>query len=228
MNAAVKRVVEVDRRGREGRILFTTDVHGCFDLLEEHLSRVCFNPSKDLLISGGDWTDRGGHSPSVLKYLNTPWVMSVRGNHEQLFIDAVEEGFTGPDSRCLWENGGEWVFDMYDNGKMDEIMAIYETFKSLPIAIELLTDKEKIGIVHAEVPYNDWNRFKEESHPMEEEITQWARANYYRGKEVVVGGVDRILCGHSPTESGEVEVRGNVWYCDTGAFFTGKLAFFEI
>lgn len=228
MNISDKKVMEIDRRGAEGRIFFTSDVHGCFDLLEEHLSRVTFNPSKDLLISGADWTDRGAYSSRVLQYLNEPWVESVRGNHEQLFIATVEECFNGPASRCLWENGGEWVFDMYDNGKMDEIMAIYETFKSLPIAIELLTDKEKIGIVHAEVPYNDWNRFREEVHPLEEEITQWARTNYDRGKDVVVGGVDRILCGHAPTESGEVEVRGNVWYSDTGSFFTGNVAFFEI
>ena len=228
MSTAVKRVLEIDRRGKDGRIWFTSDIHGCFNLLEEHLNRVSFNPSKDLLISGADWTDRGAYSSRVLQYLNTPWVASVRGNHEQLFIATVEEGFNGPASRCLWENGGEWVFDMYDNGKMDEIMAIYETFKSLPIAIELLTDKEKIGIVHAQVPYNDWDRFKEESHPKEEEITQWARSNYVSGKEVVVGGVDRVLCGHTPTASGEVEVRGNIWYSDLGSFFTGRLAFFEI
>ena len=221
-------MLEIDRRGTEGRTFFTTDVHGCFNILEGHLNRVSFNPSKDLLISGGDWCERGMYSHRVLQYLNTPCVMSVRGNHEQLFIATVEEGFNGMASRCLWENGGEWVFDMYDNGKMDEIMAIYETFKSLPLAIELLTDKEKIGIVHAEVPYNDWDRFKEETHPKEEEVTQWARSNYVSGKEVVVEGVDRILCGHTPNASGEVEVRANVWYCDTGSFFTGKLAFFEI
>ena len=224
----VGEVLKLDATLHKGRIWFTSDVHGCFNILEAHLERVGFNPSKDLLISGGDWTDRGMYSHRVLQYLKEPWVVSVRGNHEQLFIATVDEGFNGLASRCLWENGGEWVFDMYDNGEMDEIMAIYETFKSLPLAIELLTDKEKIGIVHAEVPYNDWDRFKEESHPKEEEITQWARTNYVSGKEVVVGGADRILCGHTPNSSGEVEVRGNVWYSDTGSFFTGKLAFFEI
>ena len=207
--------MEVDRRGTEGRIWFTSDIHGHFHLLDEHLRVNRFDSSEDILIIGGDVCDRGPDSQYVLNYLNEPWVYCVRGNHEQLFIATVDEGFNGPASLCLWGNGGEWVFDMYDNGKMDEIMAIYETFKSLPIAIELLTDKEKIGIVHAEVPYNDWNRFREGDHPKEEEITQWARTNYDIGHDVVVGGVDRVLCGHSPTESGEVEVRGNIWYSDT-------------
>lgn len=221
-------ILQVDLREFSGGAFFSTDLHGCYDLLHEKLNEFAFNSRTDLLFLGADMCDRGPDSQYVLDYLNEPWVYCIRGNHEQLFIATVEEGFNGPASRCLWENGGEWVFDMYDNGKMDEIMAIYETFKSLPIAIELLTDKEKIGIVHAEVPYNDWDRFREEVHPQEEGITQWARTNYDRGKEVVVGGVDRILCGHTPTASGEVEVRGNIWYCDTGSFFTGNVAFFEI
>jgi len=225
-------ILQVDLREFSGRAFFSTDLHGCYDLLHEKLNEVAFNSSTDLLFLGADMCDRGPDSQHVLDYLNEPWVYCIRANHEQLLIQTVEEGFSGPAARCLYENGGEWFFNMLDQGQMSTIKAIYESFKSLPLAIELLTPTEKIGIVHAQVPSGCWDEFKKMTKPeLEwngEATAQWARTNYDKKLSIQVGGVDRVMVGHTPTDSGEIEVLGNVWHCDLGSFFRDKISFVQL
>lgn len=86
-------------RNTKGRDFFTTDIHGCYDLLHEKLREVAFDANKDRLFSGGDWCDRGPDSKHVLDYLNEPWIHSVRANHEEMLIEAYES----PDSRQAFE-----------------------------------------------------------------------------------------------------------------------------
>lgn len=222
----------LDFTNPKGRVFFTSDLHGHYDLLHDKLREVDFDSTKDVLICGGDMCDRGPDSQYVLDYLNEPWVYCIRANHEQLLIQTVEDGFSGPAARCLYENGGEWFFNLLDQGQMSTIKAIYESFKSLPLAIELLTPTEKIGIVHAQVPRGCWDEFKKMTKPeLEwngEATAQWARTNYDKKLSIQVGGVDRVLVGHTPTDSGEIEVLGNVHYCDLGSFFRDKISFVQL
>ena len=225
------RFVEKNTKGRD---FFVTDVHGYFDLLVEKMREVGFSPANgDRLFSSGDWCDRGPQSNEVLDWLQEPWVYSTRANHEQLLIQSFEDGFVGPTARCLYENGGDWVFELIDAEKLQTVKAIYEAFKSIPLAIELESRSgKKVGIVHAEVPYGDWEQFKNitkaELKWSGEAVAQWARTKYDRQNQDFVKNIDLVLSGHTPTESGNVEVLGNVWYCDAGSFFRNKLNFFEI
>lgn len=224
----MKEIKQLDMREHKGRIYFTTDLHGHYDLLHEQLKLVSFDSTKDILIIGGDLCDRGPDSQHVLDYLNEPWVYCIRGNHEQLLIDAYEEDFTGPSTNCLLGNGGIWIANISD-GLMK---AIYESFKSLPLAIELLTPTETIGIIHAQVPYNSWDEFKKMTKAEMEyngaATAQWARTNYDKQADIQIKGVDRLIVGHSPTKSGEVEVYGNTTYADLGSFFRGKISFIQL
>ena len=228
MRNRMKEIKILDMREHKGRIYFTTDLHGHYDLLHEQLKIVSFDGTKDILIIGGDLCDRGPDSQHVLDYLNEPWVYCTRGNHEQLLIDAYEEDFCGPSTNCLLGNGGIWIASI-----SDELMkAIYESFKSLPLAIELLTPTEKIGIVHAQCPYNNWDEFKKmtgaELDYNGAATAQWARTNYDKQADIQVKGVDRLIVGHSPTKSGEVEVHGNTTYADLGSFFRDKISFIQL
>lgn len=222
----------LDLTKHKGRVFFTTDIHGCFDLLHEQLKVWGFDSTKDILIIGGDLCDRGPDSQYVLDYLNEPWIYCIRANHEQLLIQTVEDNFVGPAARCLYENGGEWLFEMLDRVGADKIKAIYESFKSLPLAIELILPNETIGVVHAQCPRNNWNEFKKMSEAEMEydgyNAAQWSTYNYDNYKSLIVEGVDRLLVGHRVTESGEVEVLGNVWYCDLGSFFRDKICFLQL
>lgn len=224
----------LDLRKHKGRCFFSTDLHGHYDLLHEKLKEVAFDSTKDILILGGDCCDRGPDSQYVLDYLNEPWIYCVQGNHERMVIDFIEALATGDERevrqpyQMLFHNGGEWFFDLSNKQQMD----VYQSFKSLPLAIELLTPTEKIGIVHAQCPYNNWEEFKKMP-KLELEFNgyataQWARTNYDRQWQETVKDVDRLLVGHTPTNSGDVEILGNVWYCDLGSFFRNKISFIQI
>lgn len=221
-------ILQLDFTGYSGRVFFTTDVHGSFDLLHEKMKEFAFDSSKDILISSGDWCDRGVDSKYVLDYLKEPWVYSTRANHEELFIGAHEENWEGRFTNCLLANGGRWVVDVTDA----EVKVIYETFKSMPLAIELVFEDYRVGVIHAQVPYSDWDKFSRITKGELEwdggNTSQWARDKYDNQSNVHVRGIDIVLTGHTPTNSGEIEQLGNQVYCDLGSFFRQKLSFFEI
>lgn len=222
-------IAQYDLREFKGRVFFVTDVHGHYDLLHQALRDVAFNSETDLLFSGGDWTDRGPDSQHVLDYLNEPWIHSVRGNHEELFCGAVDENWEGRNSDCLFMNGVKMDYP----SSTETTKAIYDTFKSLPLGIELLMPRgRKIGIVHAEVPGYDWEYFKQvtkaELEWNEQAVAQWARRWYDRGFTGQVAGVDFVLVGHTPTDSGDTEKLGNMVFCDGGSFFRKKINLIEI
>lgn len=222
-------VAQLDLRAFTGRIFFVSDVHGHFTLLDQELEKRGFNKETDILISGGDWTDRGPESEHVLDFLYEPWVHSIRGNHEQLFIGAVDEVWEGRNTNCLLTNGGMWVINL----NTEKTMAIYDMFKSLPLGIELLLPYgRKAGVVHAECPYNDWDKFVSMSDEHEVDhmssIAQWSRVWYNRQYQDMVSGVDFVLVGHTPTDSTNIEKYGNMIFTDAGCFFSGKLNLIEL
>lgn len=217
-----------DLRKFEGRVFFATDLHGCYDLLHEKLILSGFDSTRDLLLLGGDMCDRGPDSKYVLDYLEEPWIHSIRGNHEQIFIDAYDDNWVGSNANCLFGNGGDWVKEL----DVGHAKVIYQTFKSLPVAFELLLPTETVGIIHANVPYNDWDQFKKITKAELEwdglSMAQWDRDRYRNKDTTIVKGIDRVYVGHNPTKSGEIEVLGNVYHCDLGSFFRDKIAFVEI
>ena len=213
-------------RNIEGRDFFSTDLHGCYDLLHEKLREVAFDTTKDRLFSGGDWCDRGPDSKHVLDYLSEPWIHSVRANHEEMLIEAYENPYSRQAFEMLYFNGGSWFYEISDA----EQKAIYEAFKSLPLGIEIAG---KIGIVHAQVPYSDWSRFKEASRIELDynckAVAQWSRTKYDRKNDwQEVEGIEKVYVGHTPTDSGEIEKLANVYYCDLGSFFRNKISFIEL
>ena len=68
------------------------DIHGCFSMLMDKLRQCRFDPWQDLLVSVGDVIDRGPDSLRCLALLPEAWVVAVRGNHEQMALDALASG----------------------------------------------------------------------------------------------------------------------------------------
>lgn len=213
----------------KGRAFVTSDIHGCFDLLHEKMREFAFDTSKDLLFVAGDHCDRGEDSKYILDYIFEDWYVPIAGNHCKMFMAAYDEGWNGWSSRMLLQNGGDWAFDLPDSTKD----MIYKAFSALPLAVEVITPKqEKVGIIHAQVPYNDWDEFAKmttDELEMDGESTiLWARTNYNYKTGNDIKGVDKLYVGHTPTESGCVEIIGNTHYIDLGGFFRGKLSFEQI
>lgn len=197
------------------------DVHGCFDRLLDFLKAIDFNEKVDRLFSVGDLCDRGPNSDQVMAWLEQPWFHPVRGNHEQMVIDA-NDPYNSEAEGMLFMNGGQWFFQL-EHTKQKEIAFAFE---SLPFMIEVETpSRTTFGIVHADVPWNDWDKTKERLYQEDVQVKNyltWSRdrVNGYTLGDVV--GVDYLVVGHTPLP--EYQQENNVLRLDTGAVFRGKYA----
>lgn len=96
--------------GKWRHVWVVSDIHGCYQWLLDELKRRRFNPYEDLLISVGDLIERGPDSVKCLQLINEKWFRAVRGNHEQMAIDSVENN-----DFALWlMNGGSWFSQLDD------------------------------------------------------------------------------------------------------------------
>jgi len=226
-------IAQYDLRDFKGRVFAVSDLHGHYDLLQITHSEVAFNGQTDLLFVGGDWTDRGPDSRYVLDYVNEPWIHSIQGNHERMYIDGFEAHWH-PNNRSvltLKAHGGDWIWNA-GLTDLDKIL-IHEAFSNMPLGIELLLPNgHKVGMIHAEVPYNDWNKWlnitKAELEWDGMATAQWARTWYSKKYQGEVTGVDLVLVGHTPTDSNDVEQYGNMVFIDGGSFFSGKINLVEL
>jgi serine/threonine protein phosphatase 1 len=121
-----------------GRDFVVSDIHGCFDKLEEKLTEIQFNPKTDRLFCAGDMVDRGSYSEKCLDWLSKPWFHSVRGNHEQMIINAYRG--SERDLALSIQNGGEWFNCLFKQDKLEYV----EAFELLPYAISIDTKYGKI------------------------------------------------------------------------------------
>lgn len=200
----------------KGRDFVVGDIHGCFDLLSRMLAKIGFNKDVDRLFSVGDLVDRGPMSECALGWLDEPWFHAVRGNHEEMTIDG--------DPGLHFINGGAWFVSLSD----DEQYGYRHVFSELPFAIEIETDQGRVGIVHAEVPRNDWN-YLVEVLSASEAVPDHVAGVITWGRDLIrdhsdfegIAGIDKVFVGHTPVKS--PTTIGNVTYLDTGAVFKKAL-----
>ena len=77
------------------RLVAIGDIHGCVHTLKDLLNRVSYSSQTDTLVFIGDYIDRGYFSYEVVDMLiklqhqvGRDKVVCLRGNHEQMAIDA--------------------------------------------------------------------------------------------------------------------------------------------
>lgn len=207
-----------------GRDFCVGDIHGEYGRLLTMLKRVGFNEKVDRLFCVADLVNRGANSDQVLDWLTQSWFHSVRGNHEQMLIDACDP--TNPwAENLLFQNGGQWFFNL-DHIKQKEIGWVFE---ALPFMIEVeMPNGTTFGIVHADVPFNDWNKAKERLYQEDEQVKNFLLWDRTRWQGTLIGnvdGVDYVLVGHTPMDT--VVQENNIIRLDTGAVFLNKFAEFE-
>ncbi len=128
-------------------IWLSGDIHGCLEQLRRKLWHCRFDPWRDLLISVGDVIDRGPQSLRCLQLLEQHWVRAVRGNHEQMAMDALASR-----QMSLWLiNGGDWFIALADNQQKQAKTAL-EKCQHLPFILELHSRTGKHVIAHADYP----------------------------------------------------------------------------
>ncbi|MBP5054355.1 metallophosphoesterase [Pseudomonas chlororaphis] len=211
-----------------GRDFAVGDIHGHFTKLQAALDAVQFDPTVDRLFSVGDLVDRGPESADVDTWLAKPWFHAVRGNHEQMAIEAYRFDPSGRIGDVHLSNGGAWIY-----GRSSVEQACYvELLADLPLIIEVMTPQGPVGIVHADCPFPTWQMLQswaEGNMPglrNVEEVVQWSRSRIASENHKGVSGVQAVIVGHTPTR--QPAVLGNVYHIDTGAWMGGHFTMINL
>lgn len=197
------------------------DLHGCYTNLMGKLGEIDFDPALDLLISVGDLVDRGSENVECLDLINQPWFRSVRGNHEQMMLDALVNG----GSFGHWmANGAGWWHQLNTEQEV-QLNYLLPKVSALPLIIELVTNDKKVVICHADYPKNEYVFDK----PVQEEMVIWNReriSDSQDGLAKEITGADLFIFGHTPAR--KPLKYANQMYIDTGAVFCGNLTLVQV
>lgn len=187
------------------------DIHGKFDLLKRLYSAIL----KDIDDSGdadnkiifiGDYIDRGSQNRKVLDFLRLledfPGVehIMLRGNHESIFIDAMEHHLR-PWSMRMWVNNGGQSF-------LDEVSMDFEYFVHtfpwhgyvnwMKTRLDYYHETEDYVFVHGGI---DIRRPKMED--QEDEALIWARLPE---KDAYASFHKMVIHGHTPNPDPQVDM----------------------
>ena len=194
------------------------DIHGCLGKLKRLLA-VCETHAGERPVRYvflGDYIDRGPDSRGVVEFLMR-WqaerpgaVVCLRGNHEQLAIDAHRRESAMP----LWlRNGAEATQRNYPEtqGRIpDDQLAWLD-------ALPFWHDDGLRFFVHAGVD------LKRPLHRQLEEVMIWMREPFLTDSDKIDCG-RFIVHGHTPLKSGEPDMRKNRLDLDTAAVLGGPLS----
>ena len=203
------------------RVLVCGDLHGCYTNLMNRLDAVGFDPAQDLLISVGDLIDRGIENVECLDLINQPWFRAVRGNHEQMMLDAV----MGSGSILHWmQNGGSWFYNL-DADQQILAKSLVSKAAALPLIIEVEKGGKKFVICHADYPHDEYEYGK----PVDSQQAIWSRERIslsIDGFSSSIFGADLFIFEHTPALQ-PMRIK-NQLYIDTGAVFNGNLTLYEL
>ncbi|WP_338556373.1 metallophosphoesterase [Erwinia sp. E_sp_B04_7] len=201
-------------------IYIVGDLHGCRALLDEQLLAWHFNTDEDLLISVGDLIDRGPDSPGCLALVNQPWFRSVRGNHEEMAINALSKGL----HRQWIANGGDWFYAL-EGVEMIEAKHAINRCRELPLILHLQLEDRIVVVAHADYPSSHYAWGAE----VDEQKTVWSRSRIerlQRGTGQTITGADAFYFGHTPLK--DPLDAWNQHYIDTGAVFGNRLTMVQV
>ncbi|HBR1657960.1 TPA: metallophosphoesterase [Klebsiella pneumoniae] len=203
------------------RVLVCGDLHGCYTNLMNRMGAVGFDPAQDLLVSVGDLIDRGTENVECLDLINQPWFRAVRGNHEQMMLDAV----MGAGSILHWmQNGGSWFYNL-DADQQILAKSLVSKAAALPLIIEVEKGGKKFVICHADYPHDEYEYGK----PVDSQQAIWSRERIslsIDGFSSNISGADLFIFGHTPALQ-PTRIK-NQLYIDTGTVFNGNLTLYEL
>lgn len=196
------------------------DIHGHRRALQALLAAIPLR-DEDQLILLGDYVDKGPDVRGVLDLLSElsrrPNTISLRGNHDQMLIDAYRE----PAKFAIWEClAGKNPLAGYGEGSVDEVLHLIPDhhWAFLEQACVDWHETEKFIFVHGGI--------RPSFSPAEEDLErlQWTSLSmalpHDSGKTVV--------CGHTRNEWGRITDLGHTICVDTGISHDGRLTCLEL
>ena len=215
------------------------DVHGEADKLAElHdaiFDRIAFEGGPAGLIHLGDYVDRGPSSRQVIDRImklettskadETLRIISLKGNHELMMLEAIAGGAPGKLSNWLL-NGGRETLASYGVEDPDEAPSLFEVIpgehidwlRQLPTMLHV--PDEALAFVHAGIDPRTFPDCSDEHH-------LWTRSRKFfdtgrwPDREELSGLT--VVHGHTPTTDNQPKVMDRRINVDTGACFGGPL-----
>lgn len=200
-----------------GRDFLVGDLHGCYDDLMSAMNEAGFDRTRDRLISVGDLIDRGPDSRKCVALLDESWFFAIRGNHEQMMIDAVLHQDDA--SAASWmKHGGLWATALSEN----ERRRCAEQLDTLPHALVVGTGADRYNVIHAEFFGRDIDldlAAKQGFDEVQLDSLLWGCEIARKGAfepDLEQYGLSTTYCGHTVVEA--PFRRGSHVFLDTGAY----------
>lgn len=230
-------------KNTKGRDFVIGDLHANVDLLWRFIDWIGFDSEVDRMISVGDLIDRGEFNIQSLELLNEPWFHAVRGNHDQMMIDAVLFG----KRHSMWmSNGGTWSIHhnkedlQHWAAKLDELPLVISVQGSFHV---IHAEVRGVALTNEDLESNTLVNFINEGNFLESNILLWSRKIFDRvfdcdlSDEIKLQRIKRVLllekvpdifdpnllpifCGHTPVR--QPTQIGKLINIDTAAFLTGR------
>ncbi len=203
-----------------GRTLAIGDIHGCLAALETLMNIVRVN-SDDLLITLGDYVDRGPHSRQVLDWLidrnRGGRLVTLRGNHDLMMSDSRFDNET----RNGWISvGGVQTLQSYGDegiiGTLDDVPDRH--FEFIDNTCRRYFETSTHIFVHAML---------EESTPLDEQEDSCIYWEKFRNPQPHYSG-KIMVCGHTAQKNGVPLNVGHAICIDTWVYGTGWLTCLDV
>ena len=194
-----------------------SDIHGCNKTFRKALKSIRLK-KKDTLIILGDLIDRGPDSKGVLDTVFLLLehgfnVISIRGNHEQMFLDSFEE----VSMKVNWmKNGGKETLKSFLTSDIERIPKKYVDFiKSTKLYLEI----DDFILVHAGVNMNIEQPFSDVHSLLW--LREWEKLfnqEWLRNR--------RVIHGHTPMSNRDIisqfENNEQIICIDNGSYMKNK------
>ena len=171
----------------------------------------------------GDYIDRGEDSKGVIEpiiKLKTNYnIVTLKGNHEQMFLDFYEDNKTPKAGLSIFNGAGATLAsyaDGFGNYRIPE--KHLEFLKSL----DLFYETEDYLFVHAGLPDININELRNDKYFYEEDLL-WIREPFFRSE---FNWDKLVIHGHTPVKFPEMtSKRINI---DTGCVYQGRLTALQL
>ena len=200
------------------------DIHGEITQLKELLNKINYN-NKNKIICLGDYIDRGEDSLKTYNFLRemkheNKNVVLLRGNHEQMMIDALlnkkidHNLYKKEEANIIWQQngGGKTILDFKRN--KEKLIEAAKWFNKMPYVFE----GENHICVHAGIKPN------KRLYQQDKSDFLWIREEFIKANKLKTNKI--VIAGHTPYD--KPQVLGNKVLIDTGAGKGGKITAMDL
>lgn len=199
------------------RTIAVGDVHGCSLALATLLERVGPRPD-DCFVFLGDYVDRGPNSRDVIDQIMELAlrcrVVPLLGNHELLFLHALESGESNP--FWLKQCGGSETLISYGG----DLALVPPAHRQFLRACQRYHETEREIFVHANCDFEKELAEQSDHVLFWQHLTDCIPPPHRSGKTLVTG--------HTPQRSGDILNLGHLICIDTGCFAGGWLTALDV